>query len=112
MNKDIILNIAKCLIIQDTTNFMCINKYTYDSLNINILWQFYFDKLNKKYDQLLLNEFNVNYKDLCKKIILIEKFINWKYIKNRYNFNQLINLQQLYLFNNHIIHIPIEIGQL
>src|SRR5580698_3980656 len=99
MNRDIILNIAKYLIIEDTLNFMYINKYTYDSLNIDILWKFYFDTFNKKYYLSLFNKFwhNVNYKGLCKKIILIEKFINWKYIKNRYNFNQLINLRQLCL---------------
>src|SRR5580698_1657988 len=111
MNRDIVFNIAKFLIIEDTLNFMCINKYTFGSLNIDMLWEFYFNIFNKKYDLSSFNKYlhNVNYKDLCKKIILIEKFINWEYIKNIYNFNQLINLQHLSLNYNRITQIPIEI---
>src|SRR5271165_1765237 len=114
MNRDIIFNISKHLNINNIFNFMCTNKYTYDSLNIDIIWEFQFNIFDKKYDLSFFNKHShiINYKNSCKNIIMIENLINLKYIKHEYNFNQLINLQVLYLANNQITQIPIEIGQL
>src|SRR5271157_2907702 len=114
MNRDIIFNISKHLNINDIFNFMHTNKYTYDSLNIDIIWEFQFNIFDKKYDLSFFNKYlyKINYKNSCKNIKMIENLINLKYIKRKYNFNQLINSQELYLSNNQITQIPIEIGQL
>src|SRR5271165_3804520 len=114
MNRDIIFNISKHLNINDIFNFMRTNKYTYDSLNIDIIWESQFNIFDKKYDLSFFNKYShkINYKNSCKNIIMIENLINLKYIKRKYNFNELINLQQLYLYDNKITQIPIEIGQL
>src|SRR5271157_2706364 len=104
MNRDIIFNISKHLNINDIFNFMHTNKYTYDSLNIDTIWEFQFNIFDKKYDLSFFNKYShkINYKNSCKNIIMIENLINLKYIKCKYNFNfnQLINLQELFLSNN------------
>ena len=105
--NDIIYEIFKWLPLNDSKQFSCVNKLSFDIFNNSeVLWEHYLNVYDETTIKVIWNN---GYKNTFIRYHKLNKLIKWKL---KYTISQLHNLQQLNLSHNQNQLIPPEIGQL
>ena len=104
-NRDILIEITKHISLNELHKIIILNKHTYSILTRNqIIWKYKYDILKNLLSST--QTMDNDYKMQCRIYLSISRLGKWKPLKDKYNIDQLIYIQQLDLYNNQITQIP------